>query len=214
MRLDATAIGWAGSPGLFPTQEVPLRKFVVLVVALLAGISLTRPSQGSAQSVFVGIGPTFPSGEYKDFGDEDGARTGWMTGAGVLFPMGENGLAGFVAGVYGSNSHEYEGDKTNLLGGFAGIEYVFAEPGEAGPFVLAELGILSHSGVSEDFPEHDHRRSGFAFGGGAGYVFPMGRLSGRVLGRYIHGLLSDDHTGEGDTTLFGLMAGVSVPIGG
>jgi hypothetical protein len=191
-----------------------MRKCAFFSLALLAVLSLALPGQASAQAVFLGAGATIPTGDYKDFGDEDGAKTGWMATGGVIFPIGENGLQGFVHGTYGSNSHEWEGNKTNLLGGFAGIEYVMAEPGEPGPFVFGEVGFLRHSYKSDDFPEYEDSSSGLALGGGAGYSIPLGTFTGWVLGHYTHGFLSDDETGEGDTTFFGVMAGVSVPIGG
>lgn len=192
-----------------------MRKCVVLCVAALAVLSFTLPSQASAQGVFIGVGPTFPTGDYADFGyGDDGAKTGWMAGGGVNFPLGENGLYGFVNGLYGSNSHEHEGDKTNLLGGFGGIEYVFAEPGEAGPFIFGEVGFLKHSYKSDEHSDHEDSSSGLAFGGGAGYSFPLGSMNGWVLGQYVQGQTSDDETGDGNTTFFGIMAGVSIPLGG
>ena len=192
-----------------------MRKCVVLCVAALAVLSFTLPSQISAQGVFLGVGGTIPTGDYKDFGfGEDGAKTGWMAEAGFSIPLGENGLYAFVDGLYGSNKHEHEGDKTNLLGGFGGIEMVFHEEGEAGPFIFGEVGFLSHAYKSDNHPEDEDTTSGLAFGGGAGYSIPLGGMNGWVLGRYIQGQLSDDETGEGNTTFFGVMVGVSIPLGG
>ncbi|NNM07239.1 MAG: hypothetical protein HKO65_19255 [Gemmatimonadetes bacterium] len=98
-----------------------MRKCVVLCVAALAVLSFTLPSQVSAQNVFLGAGLTMPTQDYKDFGDGDGANAGWMVEAGFGFPLGENGLYAFIDGLYGSNGHDHHNDKTNLLGGFAGI---------------------------------------------------------------------------------------------
>ena len=191
-----------------------MRKCAVLGIALLAVFSFSVPSQASAQGVFIGAGASIPTGDFKDFGDGDGANTGWMAEAGFGFPLNESGLIAFVEGLYGSNGHDYEGDKTNLLAGFGGIEFNFAEEGMAGPFVFAQVGFLKHSYKSDDFSDYEDSSSGLAFGGGVGYSIPLGSMSGWVLGRYIQGQLSDDETGEGNTTLLGLMAGVSIPVGG
>jgi len=188
-----------------------MRKCAVLGIALLAVLSLTLPAQASAQSVFLGAGATIPTGDYKDFGSGHGANTGWMVEGGAGFPVGENGLHLFANGLYGSNGHDHEGEKTNLLGGFGGVEYVFAEPGEAGLFVFGEVGFLQHKWVYEG---GDESSSGIAFGGGAGYSLPLGSVNGWVLGRYLQGQTGDDEFDEGNTTFLGLMAGVSIPIGG
>ena len=192
-----------------------MRKCVVFGIALLAVLSLTLPSQASAQGVFLGAGATIPTGDYKDFGDGDGAKTGWVAEAGISFPINENGLFIFADGLYGSNGHEYAGDKTDLLCGFGGVELSFANEEGAGMFVFGELGFLRHAYKSDDFPEFEDSSTGLAFGAGVGYGIPLGdKLQGWVLGRYIQGQLSDDETGEGNTTLFGVMAGLSIPIGG
>jgi hypothetical protein len=185
-----------------------MRKCVVVFVAALAVLSFTLPSQASAQSVFLGAGATIPTGDYKDI---DEAKTGWMVEGGFGFPLGGGGLYGFVEGLYGSNKHEHEGDKTNLLGGFGGIEYVFAEEGEAGLFVFGEVGFLRHSYKSEEHSESESSDSGIAFGGGAGYSIPFGEsMNGWILGRYLMGKTGEDS----DTSFIGIMAGVSIPIGG
>jgi hypothetical protein len=192
-----------------------MRKCVVIAVAALAALSFAMPSQVSAQGVFVGVGGTMPTGDYADFGDGDGANAGWAAAAGLVFPMGDAGLSFLVNGMYGSNSHDHEGDKTNLLGGFGGVQMSFADPGTAGPFVFGQVGFLKHSYKSDEHSEYEDSSSGLALGGGAGFSFPMGEtLNGWVLGHYLHGLLSDDETGEGDTTLLGVMVGVTIPFGG
>jgi hypothetical protein len=186
------------------------------MVAALAVLSFTLPTQVSAQGVFIGAGATIPTGDYSDFGDGDGAKTGWMVEGGFAFPLGESGLAGFVEGLYGSNSHEHEGDKTNLLGFFGGVEMVFAEEGEAGPFIFGEIGYLRHSYKSDEHSEWESDSSGIAYGGGAGYSIPLGEsLNGWVLGRYIIGHTGDDeYEDDSKTTFIGIMAGVSIPLGG
>ncbi len=191
-----------------------MRKCVVMCVAALAVLSFTLPSQASAQSVFGGAGLTVPTGDYKDFGQGDGAKTGWMVEGGFMYPLGESGLYGFVNGLYGSNSRETDGDKSNLLAGLAGLEYNFAEEGEAGPFIFGEIGYMRHAYRSDDHA--DENDYGIAFGGGAGWSVPLGGVNGYVLGRYLQGQTSDDPPGAFDinTSFIGIMAGVSIQIGG
>jgi len=210
-----------------------MRNFVVSILAVFVALSFVIPSQVSAQHVFLGGGATFPTGDYGDYAD-----TGWMVEGGIGFPVGENGLSLFVDGLYGSNSHgealvpalqdSGDGDKTSLLGGFAGVEYAFAEPGEAGLFVFGQVGFLRHDlDLDELVPELqslEETETGFAFGGGAGYSFPIGGLNGYVVGRFLQGRFGEedgglspelqDEGGSGNTTFFGLTAGVSIPLGG
>lgn len=177
-----------------------MRKCVWFPVALFAFVSFALPNQASAQGIFLGAGATFPTGDYGEYAD-----AGWMVEGGIGFPLGENGLQVFADGLYGSNKHDFEGDKTNLLGGFGGLEYV----AESGIFFFGEVGFLNHDFKSEDYPEDEGSDTGFAFGGGAGYSFPIGGLSGWVLGRYIQGQFDEENT-----ALFGLMAGISIPLAG
>ena len=187
-----------------------MRKCAVLGIALLAVLSLTIPTQVSAQGVFLGAGATIPMGDYGDY-----AKTGWAVDVGVTFPIGENGLYVFADGMYGSNGHDHEGEKTNLLGGFSGVEYAFSEPGEAGPFVFGQVGFLRHGFKSDEFPDDDESDMGLAWGGGAGYGFPVGGMNAFVLGRFIQGRYGETDEFEAWTTTFvGVSAGVSIPLGG
>ena len=192
-----------------------MRKCVVAALAILTALCFTLPAQANAQAVFLGVGATVPTGDFSDFGDGDGASAGWLANGGVVFPLNEDGLYVFGEGMYGSNSHDYEGDKTNLLGGFAGIEMGFGEEGEAAPFVFGQVGFLRHEYKSDDFTEFEGSSSGLAFGGGAGYGFPLGEsMRGWVLGRYLQGQTSDDEAGDGNTTFLNFGAGISIPFGG
>ena len=192
-----------------------MRKCVVVGLAILTALCFTLPTQANAQAVFLGAGATFPTGDFADFGDGDGAGTGWMLEAGISFPLTDNGVFVFGEGMFGSNSHDYEGDKTNLLGGFAGIEYSMAEEGEAGAFFFGELGFLQHKYVSDDFSEFESSTTGFAFGAGAGYGIPLGdNMNGWVLGRVMQAQTEDEEYGDGNTTFAGISAGISIGLGG
>lgn len=184
-----------------------MRKCAVFSVALLAVLSFLLPTQVSAQSAFVGAGVTFPTGDYSDLGDEDGANTGWLTIAGLTFPVSDGPISFIGEGFFGSNGHEMEGDKTNIYGAMGGILLDPSAEGEAGPYAFGQAGLLVHDYKSDTYEEGSE--TGFGFGGGAGYGFPLGSISAWFEGRYMHAMFD-----EGDTSFFGVMAGISFPLGG
>ena len=179
----------------------------------LALVGLAVPAHTSAQVAIVASGGvTIPMGDFADFnGDEagdEGANRGWQASAGVLFPVGDAGLSVGARGFYGSNSHDTDGDKTNLYGATALGTFSFGE-GSIQPFIFAELGFLTHSYKSEDFPDFEGSDSGLAFGGGAGLGFPLGGVSGFLVAGYLKG--TSDVEG---TEALGISAGVNFPVGG
>ncbi len=184
-----------------------MRKCAVFSVALLAVLSFMLPTQVSAQGAFLGAGVTFPTGDYSDFGDGDGANTGWLTIGGVSFPLSDGPMSIFAEGHFGSNGHEMEGDKTNVYGAMGGLLFDAAEEDEAGFYAFGQAGFLVHDYKSDTFEEGSE--TGFGFGGGAGYGFPLGSINGWFEGRYMHAMFDD-----GDTSFFGFMAGISFPLGG
>jgi hypothetical protein len=188
-----------------------MRKCVLVGVTVLVAFTLLIPSRGSAQvGVFLGAGGTFPIGDYGEY-----AGMGWMLEGGVSYPITDAGLSVFGEGLLGSNGDDgnlgIDGDKTNLLGAFWGVELNFAPEADAGLFIFAEVGLLKRDVSFEQSPQHDYAESALSFGGGAGYNFPIGGLNGWVLGRYLHGQFDSD---DGKIALFGASAGVSYPIGG
>ncbi len=184
-----------------------MRTCALFSVALIAALSFGAPSKGAAQSAFLGGGVTFPTGDYSDFGDGDGAKTGFLAIGGLTFPIADGGISILGEGFFGSNDHEYEGDKTNVYGAMGGLLFDASDEGEAGVYAFGQAGFLVHDYKSDSFEEGSE--TGFAFGGGAGYGFPIGGLSGWVEGRYMQGLFDD-----GNTTFFGIIAGISFPLGG
>ena len=183
-----------------------MRKCAVFGVALLALLSLTFPNQASAQSVWVGGGATLPVSDYGGY-----ASTGWMGVGGVSFPIGQEKLSLFGEGFYGQNSHEIDGDKTNLYGAHGGVMIDLAPEGGAGIYLFGQVGFMVHKYTSDDFPEFDESDTGLAFGGGGGYSFPVGSFTGWVEGRYLQGQFDGE---DGNTAFAGVMAGVSFPLGG
>lgn len=186
-----------------------MRKCALFSVALLAALSFSLPAGISAQSAFLGGGVTFPTGDYSDFGDGDGAKTGFLGIGGLTFPLGDGDFSLLGEGFFGANDHEFEGDKTNLYGAMAGLLFDAAEEGEAGIYAFGQAGFMIHDYKSDTYSEEEGSETGFAFGGGVGFGFPLGSLGAWIEGRYMHGLFD-----YGDTTFAGIMAGLSFPFGG
>lgn len=185
-------------------------RHLVCAAFVLAVIGLVSPSAASAQSVFIGGGATIPTGNFADFdGDgpsSEGAKTGWQASAGATFAVGASGLSLGARGFYGRNSHDTEGDRTDLYGGTALGLFSFGGTTLA-PFIFGEVGFLTHafkSDTSENVSD-----SGLALGGGAGVNIPVGSINLFLVGGYMQG------TGDvKDTKAFGISGGVTIPFGG
>lgn len=184
-----------------------MKRFSIVLTA--AFFALSAPADSSAQvgGIFIGGGVTIPTGDYSDFGGGDGANTGWQGMAGAQFAIGESPVTAGPRVFYGSNNHETTGDKTNLYGATALVSYNLGEAGAVNPFLFGEFGVMSHAYKSDTATEDTATAA--AWGGGVGVDFPLGGVSGWVVAAY-HAGLGDNE----DTTLFGIYAGVSVPIGG
>ena len=171
------------------------------VIGIFGLLATSNPL--SAQFVWIGGGATFPTSDYGEF-----ANTGFQFEAGVGTPVGDQGLNLGVGGFYGQNNHEtVDGDKTNPYGFLGMVEYDFAGPdADRSFYVIGNLGVLWHKFSSDTSPEATE--SGFAYGGAAGYVFPLGGVDGWVEGQFTQASISD-----GNTQFFGILAGVSIPLG-
>ena len=174
-------------------------------VVALGTFFFTLPSQASAQSAWIGGGILLPTADYGEY-----AKVGPMGVAGVALPIGGQKWSLFGEGYWGTNNHDdHEGDKTTLYGGHGGVTLDLAEEDEAGLYFFGQFGFMIHDFASDDYPEEDGSETGIAFGGGAGYGFPLGSLNGWLEGRYMQGQFDEENT-----ALFGIMAGVSFPLGG
>ena len=89
----------------------------------------------------------------------------------------------------------------------AGLLYDFTPAVAGGIYVFGEAGLMVHK-YSSDESEGDSE-TGFAFGGGAGYGFPMGDTEIFVEGRYMQGNFD-----YGNTSFFGIVGGVALYLGG
>lgn len=171
---------------------------------LTLAFALCTPYGADAQSVFVAAGATIPTGDYGDY-----AKTGWGASVGALLPVGTAGVALGARGFYGSNNHDVDGEKTNLFGGMAMVNYSFQTGTQLTPFVSGQFGFMSHQFKTDDPNLEEGTESGAAFALGGGLGFPLGGVQGFVAAAYQQGL------GDIDTTKFiGVVAGVSIPLGG
>ena len=177
-------------------------------------LALASPAVSSAQtSIFVGGGASIPVSDFSDFDGDgagtDGASTGWQGMVGAQFAVGEAGLTVGPRVYYGSNSHDTTGDKTNLFGGTALVNYGFGDPEALNPFVWGEFGVMSHAFKSDAAPATDATSTAAVWAGGAGVGFPLGGVNGFVAAGYTAGLGANS-----GTKYFGLYAGVSFAVGG
>ncbi len=171
-----------------------------LVGAVAATLVSTAAQAQSAAWIWAGGGATVPIGDYGDY-----AKTGWMATAGVGVPIGEQGLSVGGEFLYGSNKHDdTSGDKTNLLGALAGLSYRVGDPAKPGVYFMGMAGALNHQYKPGSTSESSDNEWKFAFGGGAGLDFPVGKVSIWVEGRILS---------RSDTKFIPIMAGVLIPIG-
>ncbi len=180
-----------------------MKSLATAVVMVILGVVATT-SPLSAQFVWIGGGATFPTSDYGDI-----ANTGYLVMAGGAIPVGEAGLNLGVNAFYGQNNHELvDGDKTNPYGFMGMVEYDFSGPdAEGGLYVLGEAGILWHKYSSDT--SVDTSESGFGYAGALGYGFPLGGVNGWVEGRFMQASISD-----ANTQFLGIVAGISIPLGG
>jgi len=176
----------------------------VCSTAVAFALALAAPSVVSAQATIVlGAGATIPMGEYADY-----AKLGWLGHGGVEFPAATNISIG-AHGFYGSNSHDTDGDKTNLYGGVGTVGYLIPTSGSMAPQIWGGLGYMVHSYKSESFPAFEGSDGSLAGLLGVGLGFPLGSVMGAVNAYVLTGF------GENDGTRYiGLDLGVGIPLGG
>lgn len=79
-----------------------MNRLVAAALALTL-VGLATPTDSSAQAAaFIGGGVTAPTGDFKDFGAGDGANLGWMATGGIMFPVGDAGLAAGIRAFFGA----------------------------------------------------------------------------------------------------------------
>jgi hypothetical protein len=178
------------------------------VLVALAVVTLAPAAASAQSSVFIGGAATIPVGTLTSEGGFASAGTGWQGTIGALFPMGQSGLTLGPRVYYGSNQHDREGDKSNLLGGAALLNYGFRDPTTLNPFLWVEVGVLSHAFKSASDPNVEATSTSGGIAGGVGLGIPLGGIGGFVSAGYNSGL-----GGDFDTNYFGLYAGLSFSLG-
>jgi hypothetical protein len=176
-----------------------------LVAFLVTILPIASSTNASAQpSVHVGAALTVPWGDFGDY-----ANTGRLGVVGAIQPIGGAGVTLGGQAFYGQNTHEVEGERTNLLGAVLMASWSFTRWSRAGPVVFGGAGVVSRRHRSDPLPELNHNRSGMLLAGGLGYPFPLGRVSG-----FLAGAISQGFGGAESTMLIGVGAGVSFPLRG
>lgn len=176
------------------------------VIALVLALVMAIPSSASAQASFlIGGAVTVPT---QDFGDV--ANTGWMGFGGLLFPVGEGRFSAGVEGYYGRNSHETEGDRTDLYGALALGSVAMGEPdAPTQGFVFGGLGSMTRSDEFEAFPDLEASETSLAAQVGAGASFALGGVNALLTASATQGMFTLNQT-----TLFAVAAGLQIPFGG
>jgi hypothetical protein len=178
--------------------------------ALGVAFALLFPAHSFAQSnVFVGGAATFPVGTIASRGEFAGAAAGWQATVGAQFAVGGSGLSIGPRVYYGANDHEDPSRGSNLFGATALLTFGIGDPTSVAPFLWAEIGVLSHGFGSDPNPDAGGRWSAPAAAGGAGISIPLREIRVFVAGGY------NSHLGgDFDLTYLGLLAGLSINLGG
>lgn len=166
----------------------------------LAAFFMTA-APAAAQSIYFGVGPTFPSSDYADY-----AKTGFMIVGGVTYEIVPQ-LSVYGEGGYGQNNHDTEGDKTNPSTIMAGLLYGFGgDNAPVSPYVFGGGGMLTHKYSSDQFEGSSETK--FGFQGGAGLGFNLGGFDAFAEGRYTSASF------DGFATAFmGIVVGLSFNFG-
>jgi opacity protein-like surface antigen len=173
------------------------------VLPTIAVLLLTAGSLAAQSSVWLGGGPTFPMSDYGDY-----AKTGWMASAGFGLGLGSTGKLGLqFEGLYGSNSHEDEGDKTTLYGGMVNLAYQLGNTAKLHPYVFGGGGLLVHKYGSDTSPADGESDSKFTYQIGGGLDIPMKSFGLWVDIRYLARV--EDYS----TALIPIMFGIYIPLG-
>jgi len=180
----------------------------LLVLLVVTSWAITAPAGASAQvAIKVGGGAMFPTLPVR--ANPDYVSVGWGALAGVEVPLGSL-LSVHASGFYESNGHKQsrEGDKTTLKGALAGVGFTVGDREAASPYLNLLAGYVSQS---YDSPIRDLQasESGLAAGAAAGFQFPVRGIRGFLEANWLAGFGDID-----STRLFGLAAGVQVPLGG
>lgn len=183
-----------------------MKRFASLTMAALLFTAL--PAAG--QSIYFGVGPTFPSSDYSEY-----AKTGFLVAGGVTYEVASQ-LSIYGEGFWGQNNHEGSG-KTAPSGLMAGLMYGFGgEDAPISPYVFGGGGLLTHRWIPDEGDSESN--SGFGFQGGAGIGFDIAGLQAFAEGRYTSGSIDEEIspgvTASATTAFIGILLGLSFNFGG
>lgn len=184
-----------------------MKRLLCLTLVALFGTAIPAV----AQSIYVGVGPTFPTGDFGEY-----AGTGFMLAGGVEFEVASQ-LSIYGEGFWGQNDHDTDGDKTNPSGFMGGLLYGFGgDDAPLTPYVFGGVGLMTHAYSSDTF--EDSSDSAFGFQGGAGVGFDLGGLDAFAEGRYMSASfdfeVSPGETASETTAFVGIVLGLSFDVGG
>lgn len=177
----------------------------VLALALLALVMVTTLGAAQATKFFyLGGGATIPTGDFKDFGAGDGAKTGFMADVGIGTSVGSSGRVFAFADVfYGKNNHDTADESTTLTGG--GVNIGIQSSGTAARvYGYVGAGLQSHK-YNPAAGESDSETKGFGRGA-VGVSLGSGKTTFWAEIGMVQGFGADD----GNTTYLPLLAGVSI----
>ena len=152
-----------------------MRRLCIALAACLGALVVAWPAPAAAQAaLFLGGGPTFPTGDYGV-----NVNSGWLVSGRLAFPVGSGGFSLGLEGFYGRDySASYSGYSGSLVGGYAVAAYRMGDRSRTGAYVLGGIGMLTD-------PDYENLFYGLgAFSLGAGVDFPMKHLGLFVEGRY------------------------------
>lgn len=175
------------------------RPALVLCTLLLSFVAATPTS--AQVYVFGGGGFTVPASTFSEI-----ASGGWMSTAGLMFPLREGFLLG-GQGFYGRNDdRDVEGARTTLMGAMGLVYKTFLPPEGPTPFASLGFGYMKASFTS---PIGDADSSSPAMSAGVGVEVPLGAIRGFLSGAYTWGFGDID-----DVRYMAVNVGLSIPIGG
>lgn len=188
-----------------------MKKLAVLTGAVLTLVALPL----NAQSVYVGVGGAFPTGD-----DMEGVNAGFQLVGGVTVDVASQ-LSIYGEGSWGTHGTEFDGVDLGvdakpyaLMAGLL-LDLMSDEDAPATPYVFGGAGLQWIKLTDGDTDISDNA---FGFQLGAGVGFNLGPVDGFAEGRYARaGFDADSDLSDGEEftfAAFGLVAGVSINLGG
>ena len=184
-----------------------MKKLALLTGALMVLVALPL----NAQSIYVGAGGAFPTGD-----DMDGVNAGLQLVGGVTFDVASQ-LSVYGEGSWGTHGTDFDGIDAKPYALMAGLMLGLTGDEDASltPYVFGGAGLQWIKLTDGDMDVSDNA-FGFQFGAGLG--FALGGVDAFAEGRYARaGFDADSDLSDGEEftfAAFGLVAGLSFNLGG